>query len=134
MKTVVSLTVNFTQERMPWLLSVCGNDKHFQQQRTLHKGRHAAHSDSVLTACEDLTGWPLGKSSDTSISAFEFHWLWFYPTNLANQQNICILVPKITASSFSLIFQGRVFWKDILPHTHMQRLIACTGVYGWMYG
>lgn len=43
MKTVVSLTVNFTQERMPWLLCVCGNGKHFQQQRTLHKGRHAAH-------------------------------------------------------------------------------------------
>lgn len=129
-KPVVSLTVNFTQERMCCLLSVCGNDLHFQQQTTLHKGRDATQTTQQCAACKDLMGRPFKKTSNTSVHAFYFHWLWFYTTSLANRKNFWILVPKIIASGFVFVFQGKIFWKDTLLHMHIQRLIACTGIYG----
>lgn len=126
-KTVFSLTVKSTQERMCSLLCMCGNDLYFQQQTTQRQG---SDTNNTTTCC--LQG--PHRKRDTSVHAFYFHWLGFYSTSLSNQQNCWILVPKIIASSFSFMFQGRIFWKDTLPHRHIQSLIACTGIYGWMIG
>jgi len=134
MKTVVSLTVNFTQERMCCLLCVCGNDLYFQQKTTLDKCRDVTQTTQQHAACKNLTGRPLEKTSDSSVHTFYFHWLWSgKPVALSD----CWFFGFDGYCLQLFIHILRIFWRDTVPHMHIQRLyrnIACTGIYGWMYG
>lgn len=44
------------------------------------------------------------------ISAFEFHWMWHYFTNLASQQNLHTFFPKDYYLQFFIV----ISWKDFL--------------------
>lgn len=134
MKTVVSLTVNFTLERIPWLLCVCGNDKHFQQQRTLHKGRDAAHSDTVLTVSQGPHKVAFQKEQWHIYLCFWISLAVILPCKSGKPTECLYSCSKDYCLRFFIDISRKSFWKDILPHTHTQRLVACTGMFGWMYG